>query len=170
MQAQQLCLPSVSGLPPSEEGGGVIAERPKWCLVMWPQIPGTVLHLIGKCINNSKKCFSLIRGNVRSLANNMGRLGALTKAPREYQECSNMLFAERQLQGHIPDSNTVSDRAVSEGSSVSHIDLSVMVHPVSRLCSWYFRKALGTCGAYVVGVSHCHTYSLARSATVHLCL
>ncbi|TWW56101.1 hypothetical protein D4764_08G0000880 [Takifugu flavidus] len=48
---------------------------------------------------------AVITGNVRSLANKMDELEALTRTQREYREASIMCFTETWLHGLIPDSN-----------------------------------------------------------------
>ncbi|TWW66964.1 hypothetical protein D4764_02G0000050 [Takifugu flavidus] len=48
---------------------------------------------------------AVITGNVRSLANKMDELEALTRTPRESREASIMCFTETWLHGLIPDSN-----------------------------------------------------------------
>ncbi|TWW53288.1 hypothetical protein D4764_0092150 [Takifugu flavidus] len=48
---------------------------------------------------------AVITGNVRSLANKMDELEALTRTQREFREASIMCFTETWLHGLIPDSN-----------------------------------------------------------------
>nr|XP_054604483.1 uncharacterized protein LOC107395178 [Nothobranchius furzeri]XP_054604484.1 uncharacterized protein LOC107395178 [Nothobranchius furzeri]XP_054604485.1 uncharacterized protein LOC107395178 [Nothobranchius furzeri] len=48
---------------------------------------------------------SIIMGNVRSLANKMDELQALSRTQLEYRQCSVMCFTETWLQDHIPDSS-----------------------------------------------------------------
>ncbi|TWW78210.1 hypothetical protein D4764_11G0003310 [Takifugu flavidus] len=48
---------------------------------------------------------AVITGNVRSLANKMDKLEALTRTQQEYREASIMCFTETWLHGLIPDSN-----------------------------------------------------------------
>ncbi|TWW59307.1 hypothetical protein D4764_06G0008370 [Takifugu flavidus] len=53
-----------------------------------------------------KPCIpAVITGNVRSLANKMDKLEALTRTQREYREASIMCFTETWVHGLIPDSN-----------------------------------------------------------------
>ncbi|XP_049927755.1 uncharacterized protein LOC126407114 [Epinephelus moara] len=89
-----------------------------------------------------KPCLpSLIMGNVRSLANKMDELTAVTKSQKEYRECSLMCFNETWLHQDIPDNNvsisgfqTVrADRDCTESGKRKGGGLAVLVN--NRWCS-----------------------------------
>nr|XP_054598774.1 uncharacterized protein LOC129163848 [Nothobranchius furzeri] len=109
---------------------------------------------------------SIVMGNVRSLANKMDELQALSRTQPEYQQCSVMCFTETWLQDHIPDSNvslpgflTVrADRDLKRGRKRKGGGVAVLVnnrwcHPghVSvkcRLCSPDFELLAVSCRPY----------------------
>ncbi|TWW59213.1 hypothetical protein D4764_06G0007430 [Takifugu flavidus] len=74
---------------------------------------------------------AVITGNVRSLANKMDELEALTRTQQEYREASIMRFTETWLHGLIPDSNVT----ITGFSSVNRWCNPEHIHVKERMCS-----------------------------------
>ncbi|TWW67364.1 hypothetical protein D4764_02G0004050 [Takifugu flavidus] len=74
---------------------------------------------------------AVITGNVRSLANKMDELEALTRIQREYREASIMFFTETWLHGLIPDSNVM----IAGFSTVNRWCNPEYIHVKERVCS-----------------------------------
>ncbi|TWW55959.1 hypothetical protein D4764_09G0010090 [Takifugu flavidus] len=74
---------------------------------------------------------AVITGNVRSLANKMDELEALTRTQREYREASIMCFTETWLHGLIPDSNVM----IAAFSTVNKRWNPEHIHVKERVCS-----------------------------------